>query len=427
MSERAILVTPDFGERERLWGAEDAAAELVELSRSAGLEVEGSLVFRQRAPSPNCLIGKGKAEEVRASVERFGADVVVLQKDLTGSQQRNLEDLVGVKTIDRTQLILDIFAQRARSQEGKLQVELAQLNYLLPRLAGKGVLLSRLGGGVGTRGPGEQKLEVDRRRIRSRIARLKQDLAGLQARRLAGIARKRQQELPLIAIVGYTNAGKSRLFNALTGAGVEVKDKLFATLDTTTRVLELPGNARVFLSDTVGFISDLPHHLVEAFKATLEETLHADLLLHVIDSSRPDLQRLDLSVLSVLSDLGAGAHRMVRVLNKADLTPSGALADLTGPDRWPEAEIVSALTGAGLERLKTRIAQEVGRPRRLREYLIPSGQLRLAGLLYKEGQVVGREETARGTRLQAWTDDRLDSIVRSRLDPPRTAPQRDTP
>lgn len=415
MTEKAILVTPDFGDRERLWSAHDAAAELEELSRSAGLDVVRSIVFRQRSPNPNCLIGTGKAAEVRVFVEEFGADVVVLQQDLTGSQQRNLEEIVGVKTLDRTQLILDIFAQRARSLEGKLQVELAQLNYMLPRLTGKGVMLSRLGGGVGTRGPGEQKLEVDRRRIRTRIARLTDDLSDLQERRLAGIARKKQKDLPLIAIVGYTNAGKSHLFNALTGAGVEVKDKLFATLDTTTRIIELPGQARAFLSDTVGFISDLPHHLVEAFKATLEETLHADLLLHVIDSSRPDLHRLDLSVRKVLRELGAGDHKMVRVLNKADLTPPAMLSALTGPDEWPEAEIVSALTGAGLERLRKRILEEVGRPRRLREYLIPRGLTRLAGSLYEQGQVVERRETEQGTWLQVWTDDRLDSVVRSRL------------
>lgn len=415
MIEKAILVTPDFGRRQQLWSAEEAARELEELSRSAGLDVLRSIVFRQKSPNPNCLIGTGKAAEVRVFAQESGADVVVLQQDLTGSQQRNLEEILGVKTIDRTQLILDIFAQRARSLDGKLQVELAQLNDRLPRLSGKGVMLSRLGGGVGTRGPGEQKLEVDRRRIRARIARVSDDLSLLQKRRLAGIAHKQRKDLPLIALVGYTNAGKSCLFNALTGAGVQVKDQLFATLDTTTRSIELPGRTRAFLSDTVGFISDLPHHLIEAFKATLEETLHADLLLHVIDSSRADLRRLDESVSQVLRDLGAGEHKRVRVLNKADRTPAAVLSNLTGPDCWPEAEIVSALTGAGLERLKMRILEEVGKTRRLREYLIPPGLTRWSGSLYEQGQVVERRETDRGTWLKVWTDDRLDSMIRSGL------------
>ena len=258
MKERAILIT--FKDHRSASETTDLAAELEELSGASGLLVLKNLTVKIGRPNAAILIGRGKAEELQALAQKEKANVLVFDSDLSATQQRNLEELLKVKTIDRTQLILDIFAQRARSTEGKLQVELAQLKYLLPRLSGEGVYLSRLGGGVGTRGPGEQKLEMDRRRLRERIVRLSRELTELQKRRVLAIKRKKEKEIPMISVVGYTNAGKSTLFNRLTEAGVLVKNQLFSTLDTTTRLLILPGNQQALLVDTVGFIRRLPHH-----------------------------------------------------------------------------------------------------------------------------------------------------------------------
>ena len=270
-----MLVTVDFGSREP-WTAEERSTELAELAASAQAKVVHQEIVRRHEPSPACFIGKGKVEELALICRRDNIDVAIFNNDLTASQQKNLEEALGVKSIDRTQLILDIFARRAHSNEGKLQVELAQLNYMLPRLTGKGVQMSRTGGGIGTSGPGEQKLEVDRRTIRSRISKLKKDLEKLADRR--DMMRSKRSRVPLftIAIVGYTNVGKSTLLNALTNSDVVVRDKLFATLDPTIRKFVMPNNQKVLFIDTVGFIKSLPHHLVEAFKATLEEAAEAD-------------------------------------------------------------------------------------------------------------------------------------------------------
>jgi GTP-binding protein HflX len=397
MREKAVLVTADFHSIKRLSSPRDCAAELKELCRAAGLDVEESFIFRQRKPAAPYLLGKGQMEEAGRVVRSLKADVVVFESDLSSSQQRNLEELLGAKTIDRTQLILDIFAQRARSTEGKLQVELAQLKYLLPRLSGKGIYLSRLGGGVGTRGPGEQKLEVDRRRIRERISRLSGDLKELDARRLAGIQRKKEMNLPLIAIVGYTHAGKSTLFNRLTYSSVGVKHKLFSTLDTTTRALTLPGNKKALLVDTVGFIRELPHHLVESFKATLEEAVHADILLHVADGSRADKDVMAQSVREVLKELGVEQKRTLLVLNKMDLLSESEVKCLRENSPWWSGVFVSGKTGAGIPDLLKRLSAWLGEEWQTQEIFLPKERLGEVGKLYRSGEVLSRLDEAHGS------------------------------
>lgn len=415
MKERAVLVTAEFDSIRRTSDAGDLAAELSELATGAGLSVEDGFTFRQPAPSASIFLGKGQAEKVKASALAARADVIVFESDLSPSQQRNLEELVGVKTIDRTQLILDIFARRARSVEGKLQVELAQLQYLLPRLAGKGIYLSRLGGGVGTRGPGEQKLEVDRRRIRDRIVRLSRELGLMQKRRAAAIAKKKEKELPLVALVGYTNAGKSSLFNRLADAGVLVKNQLFSTLDTTTRLVDLGRNRRVFLADTVGFVRDLPHHLVESFKATLEETVHADVLLHVVDATRPDLDVLEEAVERVLAEIGAADKEAFLVLNKADLLSASQREAVSAALEGKNVFLVSSVTGEGVDLLKRRLSDALARGLVVREFFVPRRQSSLLDYLYRTCEVIRREDLALGVVLEVRAPESAISYVASRL------------
>lgn len=405
MREKAILVTADFDSIKRLSPAEDASLELTELCRAAGLQIEKSYIFRQKKPAAPYLLGKGQMEEAARMVRERRANVVVFEMDLSSSQQRNLEGLLQVKTIDRTQLILDIFAQRARSTEGKLQVELAQLKYLLPRLGGQGIYLSRLGGGVGTRGPGEQKLEMDRRRIRERITRMSRELKELDARRLAGIERKKELNLPLVAIVGYTHAGKSTLFNRLTDSSVGVKHKLFSTLDTTTRALKLPGNHKALLVDTVGFIRELPHHLVESFKATLEEAIHADILLHVADGSRPDKDIMAQSVREVLRELGVEQKRTLLVLNKMDLLSEAEIKNLSENSPWWSGVFVSAKSGQGLDGLLKRLSEWLSEEWQTAELFVPTDRLGDVGQLYRAGEVLSRKDEPDG------------SIIRVRMSP----------
>lgn len=340
--------------RQPRWEAEDSLDELVQLAVSAGAE-PAFRVFQERALlNPRMLIGPGKAQEVRGICEE-GVDLVIFDDDLTGSQQRNLESALGRRVIDRTGLILDIFAQRARSKEGKLQVELAQLKYLLPRLTGHGAELSRLGGGIGTRGPGETQLEVDRRRIRRRIVKIEGELEKVQRHRALLRRRRHKQGLPTAALVGYTNAGKSSLLNALTHAELPVADKFFATLDPTLRKVILPDGRAVLLSDTVGFIRKLPHQLVASFKATLEEVRTADLLLHVIDISHHHWQGQEQGVIAVLEELGVAAKSLINVYNKVDKLPHPeAVTFLT---RRPRSVVTSAKTGAGLAEIKTAIGE----------------------------------------------------------------------
>ncbi|MCZ6480265.1 MAG: GTPase HflX [Candidatus Methylomirabilales bacterium] len=336
------------------WEAEESLEELAQLAVSAGAESAFRVLQERSVPDPRTLIGRGKAEDIRELCEE-GVDLVIFDDDLTGSQQRNLEATLQRKVIDRTGLILDIFAQRARSREGKLQVELAQLKYLLPRLTGHGADLSRLGGGIGTRGPGETKLEVDRRRIRRRVIKIEEELEKVQRHRALLRRRRQKQALPTAALVGYTNAGKSSLLNALTHAKLPVADKFFVTLDPTLRKVILPGGRAVLLSDTVGFIKKLPHQLVAAFKATLEEMRASDLLLHVIDIAHPQWQDQEQAVTAVLEELGMATKPLISLYNKVDKLPHPeAIAFLS---RRPRSVVTSANTGAGLSELKTVIAE----------------------------------------------------------------------
>ena len=349
--ERALLVTIQFDRRDpAMWSMADELNELGELAASAGCQVVGDVKAPRHTPVASTLIGSGKLEEIAQQAKALGAQVVIFNQELSPGQQRNVEEALGAKTIDRSQLILDIFAQRARSQEGKVQVELAQLRYLLPRLVGKGVALSRLGGGIGTRGPGEQKLEVDRRRIRQRISRLSDELKKLSQRRQATRQRRQEAQMPIAALVGYTNAGKSTLLNRLTGAGARAENRLFTTLDPLARRLRLPTGRWLVLTDTVGFLHRLPHHLIEAFKATLEETEDATVLLHVLDASHPLAEEQVRAVHEVLQMLELGRKPVITVLNKCDRLPDDIRLKILSR-QVPCPVAISALHGQGLEAL----------------------------------------------------------------------------
>jgi len=365
---------------------EDPLRELKELTASAGARVVGTASQRSPDPDPATLLGRGKVHEVRTEARAAGADLVIFDHDLTPSQLRNLEKILDLKVIDRTQIILDIFARRARSREGQLQVELAQLNYLLPRLSGRGTLLSRLGGGIGTRGPGEQQLEYDRRRIRSRIRILTEAIEHVRSQRALHRAHRRDQNLHTVALVGYTNAGKSTLFNALTSAGVVTSARMFATLDPTVRALPLDAHRTALLSDTVGFIRKLPPHLVAAFRATLEELEDARLLLHVTDASDPHRAAQDAAVETLLEDLGVADTPRLHVWNKKDLLAPAEQRKLEAEDR---SVTVSAQTGEGLENLRRRIADELAADPMVEAdfELAPSDGKHLA-LLHRSGTVV---------------------------------------
>ncbi len=352
--ERAFLVTVRFRDKSYAdsWSIEESAEELKELVRSSAVSVVDGMLVHPNRPVAAYLVGKGKAEEIRKRCSELRANVIIFNQDLSFPQQRNLEEIIGIKVIDRTQLILDIFAQRAHSQEGKVQVELAQLGYLLPRLAGKGVMLSRLGGGIGTRGPGEQKLEVDRRRIRLKMSRLKEELSHVRQRRDVARQKRRDEEIPTVALIGYTNAGKTTLLNALTQADAAAENRLFTTLDPLSRRLQLPNHQPILLTDTVGFIHHLPHHLIEAFQATLEEVTQSYLLLHVQDASSPRWEEQADAVHDVLKKLDAEKKVLLVAFNKIDRLPKERLEFLRRS--FPEAVFISALTGQGLLGLQDR-------------------------------------------------------------------------
>lgn len=401
--EKAISVTvASHSDKLRGWDAEDVAAELKELALSSGVEVIDEVLARRDELTPNYLIGKGKAEEIHQLIHAHNEDIdaVLFSKDLSSTQQRNLEDILGIKTIDRTQLILDVFAQRAHSNEGKLQVELAQLEYLLPRLAGKGILLSRLGGGIGTRGPGEQKLEVDRRRIRKRINKVKKDLEGVRLRR--GQLRKKRTEhsIAAIAVIGYTNAGKSTLLNNLTHSDIMVSNRLFSTLDPTSRRYILPNNQKVLFVDTVGFIHNLPHNLIEAFKATLEEVQEADLLLHILDISNPKAnEQLD-AVYGVLKELGAETKLLVTALNKIDLIDNKHIIERFRKN-IPDSVVISALKATGFKGLINLLSKRLTSLIKTVDLFIPHSRMALLSTIYEEGEVLERKDTPQGIHIKA--------------------------
>lgn len=383
--EKVLLVVVDFKKKEE-WDPKDVGQELADLAQTSGGDVLETVVCRVDQPSAACLIGQGKVDEIAGMCETLDIDTVVFSTDLKGSQQRNLEEALDVKTIDRTQMILDIFARHARTMEGKMQVELAQLEYLLPRLTGKGIYLSRLGGGIGTVGPGETKLEVDRRRIAQRISKLQRELHAIESDR--GLKRQKRKEkgVPGIALVGYTNAGKSTLLNALTGAEQVTRDGLFTTLATLSRNYSLPNHQRVIISDTVGFIHDLPHHLIESFKATLEHVVEADLLLHVVDVSHPRAQQLYAVVLDVLDQLGARNKPMITVLNKIDQAEDRRLLETIG-DFVENPVMVSAKTGENFPALLEKISDQLFAMMGEVEVFLPMNRMDLVNQAHQEGQV----------------------------------------
>ena len=378
--ERAILVGIDLPKG--LMPVDDSMDELARLADTAGLEVVGRVVQPLRRIHAATYIGSGKVESVRSLIETTGANVVVFDDALTPAQQRNLEKAFARKVIDRSALILDIFARRARSTEGKLQVELAQLQYVLPRLTRQWTHLSRQVGGVGTRGPGETQLEVDRRRIRERVAVLRRRLEEVTRTRRLHRSERAATPIPTVALVGYTNAGKSTLMNALTHAGVLVEDRLFATLDPTVRRLRLPGGLMVALADTVGFIHKLPHQLVEAFKSTLEQVRTADLLLHVVDASHPNWPEQVEVVEAVLQEIGAADVPVLQVLNKQDRLPPDA------PTIPKGASLLSARTGRGLEQLLSAIEAALERDLTRVRLVLPTARADLLARLRASGRIL---------------------------------------
>ena len=402
--QKALLVGIDTGE----YDAEGSMKELYELVESSGAVAVASIMQKRDKPDGATCIGSGRLEEIKEFCQNEEIDFLVFDIELSPTQIRNIEEATGIRTIDRTMLILDIFAIRARTNEGKLQVELAQLKYLMPRLSGKGKEMSRLGGGVGTRGPGETKLETDKRHIRRRIASLKEELEHLTNRRDQLRARRKKDGIITVAIVGYTNAGKSTLMNTLTQAGVLSENKLFATLDPTSRALKLPNGVSVMMIDTVGLVRRLPHHLVEAFKSTLEEAALADIILNVCDASSEEY-KLHLKVTTdLLHDLGCTDRPIVTVFNKCDLV--GNPLDLPNAK---DSVRICAKNGAGIEELLHKI--EINLPVRLRQYtlLIPFDKAALISRLRNAGALQSEEYTAEGIRVQAIVEEPLWHLVDS--------------
>ena len=395
---KAVLACVDTGE----FDAETSIKELEELASTAGAEVVGTAIQRKAVFDPATCMGAGRLEELHEQLEPLGAELVIFDHELTGIQVRNIEDILGVRIIDRTTLILDIFAQRARTKEGKLQVELAQQKYRLPRLTGMGTALSRLGGGIGTRGPGETKLETDKRHIRRRISALEEELRELKKHRDFSRSRRKKDGVLCAAIVGYTNVGKSTLLNALTDAGVLAENKLFATLDTTSRSIELPDGRSVLLIDTVGLISRLPHDLVEAFKSTLEEAAAADLILNVQDISSPEREKQAEVTAKLLEELGCGGIPKLDVMNKADVSPE---RDMIFEDE--HTVLISAKEQTGFDRLLERITQLLPETARRMQLMVPYDKTSLISRIREDGKVFSEEYTGEGTQIDALVDIKL--------------------
>lgn len=397
VAERAILV----GLNADCFKPEEAATyetldELEALLETAGGTCEAKVLQNRKTPDPHSFIGEGKAQEVCELLEKTGANMVIFDNELSPSQIRALEEITGVTVLDRSALILDIFAQRAKTAEGRLQVELAQYKYVLPRLSGMGKSMSRLGGGIGTRGPGETKLETDRRHIRERINRLQEELEAV--RKVRGVQRERRlkNSVPVVALVGYTNAGKSTLLNLLTDAGIPANNRLFDTLDTTTRKLRISDHLEVLLSDTVGFIAKLPHHLVEAFKATLEELQYADLLLHVIDASDPEREAHIAVVDKLIEKLAKPGVSVLRCYNKVDL-----LSDPTDVPVGDSDISICARSGLGAQGLLSRIEEALTGTLHQALFLLPYSQGGILEILHKQAQVLRTDYTAEGIEVEA--------------------------
>ncbi len=395
--QRAILVGVDTGE----YDAAVSLDELGELATTAGAEILGKVSQKRPAVDKATCVGSGMLAEIGEMAENLDANLLIFDHELTASQMRNIENVTSISVVDRTTLILDIFAQRARSREGKLQVELAQQKYRLPRLMGQGTVLSRLGGGIGTRGPGETKLESDRRHIRRRIEALEEQLRELEKQRGIRRARRKKDGVITVAIVGYTNVGKSTLLNKLTDAGVLAEDKLFATLDPTARALELPDGRSVMLVDTVGLVRRLPHQLVEAFKSTLEEAAQADLLLHVCDISSDEAEDQIAVTRQLLDELGCAGTPVVTALNKCD-----KITERPVP-MTEDMVLISAVTGYGLEKLLQVIAKKLTPTQRRMRLLLPYDKAALAAEVRAEGKVFSEEYTADGLLLDALVDNKI--------------------
>ena len=401
--EKAVLAGLDAAcfTREET-ASETSLEELQALLETAGGECVGTVLQSRPTPDPHSFVGQGKAEEIRELVKETGAKLVIFDNDLTPSQIKALESITGASVLDRSALILDIFAQRAKTREGKLQVELAQYQYYLPRLTVWNETMGRLGGGIGTRGPGETQLETDKRHIRSRVAKLRQEL--LEVRQVRGVQRRQRMKnnVPVVALVGYTNAGKSTILNALTGADIPANNRLFDTLDTTTRQLTVSDTCQVLLSDTVGFIAKLPHHLVEAFKATLEELEYADVLLHVIDASDPERQEHMAVVERLIEQLAKPGVPVIRCYNKCDLLPDDDLPRETG------SVCISAKTGAGVDALLKKIEQELGKGLHQAVFLLPYSMAGFLDTLHQNAKVLqGRVSGPDGIEVEAIVDEVL--------------------
>jgi GTP-binding protein HflX len=403
LRQRALLVSAGTG-ADSVEEAEASLEELALLADTAGATPIESVLQRRRTPDPKTYVGKGKADELRELVDARDIDVVIVDDELTPAQQRTLETLFKVDVVDRVALILDIFAQHATSQDGAVQVELAQLRYRLPRLRGRGMQLSQQGGGIGTRGPGETQLEVDRRRLLRRIQRLERDLRDLGATRETQRKARRRRDLPTVALVGYTNAGKSTLLNQLTDAGVLVENQLFSTLDPTTRRLRLPGGEVVLLSDTVGFVRRLPHQLVDAFRSTLEEVVDADLLLHVVDASGPDPEGRIGAVDTVLREIEADHVPVLLAWNKSDLVDKDLLDDCIRAH--PDSVAVSAATGDGITDLLRVIGDQLRARAGIIECFVPYDRADVLAALHRAGEVLVEVHDERGTRVRARLPER---------------------
>jgi GTPase len=419
--ERAYLVAVATEQDDSSWDATDSIAELAALAQTAGAVVVGSAIQHLRKPDPVTYLGKGRAAAVADECDEIGATLIVVDDELTPSQQRNLEEAARRRIIDRTALILDIFAQHARTREGQLQVELAQHEYRLPRLVGSREHLSRLGGGsrgatggvggaIGARGPGETKLEIDRRRVRSRIAELKREIEEVREYRARQRNQREAQALPVVAVVGYTNAGKSTLFNALTSASVLVEDKLFATLDPTTRHLTLPSHQEILLTDTVGFIQKLPTTLIAAFRATLEEVREADILLEVVDITHENAVEQSETVNQVLRELDAADTPRVTALNKIDKLDDPSVVDRS---LFPNAVAISALTHAGFGDLLDTIGRVVAESMDLVSVDIPFERGELVEQFHRRGRVRQIEHTATGSLITGYLPRALRGVYRA--------------